>query len=88
MHNIRYLIIGAGVTGLTFANYINDNNYLILEKDNSPGGYCRTIYKDSYIWDYSGHFFHFKNNMIKEYFFEHIGKENIVNKNKNTKIYQ
>lgn len=87
MHKIKYLIIGAGVTGLTFANYMNNDNYLILEKENDPGGYCRTIYKDNYIWDYSGHFFHFKNDEIKKYFFEHIGKKNIISKNKNTKIF-
>ena len=42
MNNIKYLIIGAGISGLTFANYIKDN-YVIIEKESEVGGYCRTI---------------------------------------------
>ena len=30
--NVKYLIIGAGISGLTFANYA-DGDYLIIEKD-------------------------------------------------------
>ena len=36
---IKYLIIGAGVTGLSFANFIKDN-YLIIEKEDEVGGFC------------------------------------------------
>ena len=87
MNNIKYLIIGAGVTGLAFANYIKSNNYLILEKENKPGGYCKTIYKDGYIWDYSGHFYHFNNEILRQEFLNNLGYENIIIKDKNTKIF-
>lgn len=40
--NVKYLIIGAGISGLTFANYA-DGDYLIVEKEDEVGGYCRTI---------------------------------------------
>ena len=30
--NVKYLIIGAGISGLTFANYA-DGDYLIIEKE-------------------------------------------------------
>lgn len=36
------IIIGAGVTGLSYANFTK-NDYLIIEGENEPGGYCRTI---------------------------------------------
>ena len=55
MGKIKYLIIGAGISGLTFANYIK-NDYLILDKESEVGGYCRTIRKGDFIWDYAGHF--------------------------------
>ena len=32
--NVKYLIIGAGISGLTFANYA-DGDYLIIEKKRS-----------------------------------------------------
>ena len=44
--NVKYLIIGAGISGLTFANYA-DGDYLIIEKEKEVGGYCRTIKKRS-----------------------------------------
>ena len=65
--NVKYLIIGAGISGLTFANYIKDN-YLIVEKESEVGGYCRTIKKGDYVWDYAGHFFHFKTDEFKNFF--------------------
>ena len=46
---VKYLIIGGGISGLTFANYVDD--YLIIEKENEVGGYCRTIKKGDFIWD-------------------------------------
>ena len=42
MKKVKYLVIGAGISGLTFANYCGDD-YLICEKENEVGGYCRTI---------------------------------------------
>jgi len=86
MNNVKYLIIGAGVTGLTFANYVSSDDYLIIEKEKEAGGYCKSIYKDGFIWDYSGHFYHFNNESLKERFISDIGEANLVIKEKNTKI--
>src|SRR5690606_1132587 len=32
---------------------------LVIEADAEPGGYCKTVTQDGFVWDYSGHFFHF-----------------------------
>ena len=82
---IKYLIIGGCISGLTLANYLKDN-YLIIEKENEVGGYCRTIKKGNYIWDYAGHFFHFKTDEFKEKFLNVIPKEDIIYQDKCTKI--
>lgn len=84
--NTKYLIIGAGITGLSMANKLK-KDYIIIEKENEVGGYCRTIKKGDYIWDYAGHFFHFKNDTIQKEFIEYVQKENLIEQNKNTKIY-
>lgn len=60
------LIIGAGITGLCYALFSNKSDYLILERENDIGGYCRTIKRNGFIWDYSGHFFHFRDERIKD----------------------
>lgn len=81
----KYLIIGAGISGLTFTNYIKDD-YIILEKESKIGGYCRTIKKGDFIWDYAGHFFHFKTDEFKNLFINNVNKNEIIHKNKCTKI--
>lgn len=80
------LIIGAGVTGLSYAAF-TDKDYLILEKENDVGGYCRTIKQDGFIWDYSGHFFHFQDKLIKDYVFNNLNKDEILNIVKETQIF-
>ncbi len=64
-----YVVIGAGVSGLAFANQVRANQptatVLILEGEAQAGGYCRTVVQDGFVWDYSGHFFHFKNPAIE-----------------------
>lgn len=82
---VNNLIIGGGISGLTLANYITD--YLIVEKDSSLGGYARTHYVDDYIWDYAGHFFHFKTDEYKSMFINSMDKNDYIIKNKNTYIY-
>ena len=84
MKKVKYLIVGAGISGLTFANYCDD--YLIIEKENEVGGYCRTIRKNGYVWDYAGHFFHFKTQDFKDKFLKKMNKEDIIYNNKCTKI--
>ncbi len=85
MEKIKYLIIGAGISGLTFANYIKDD-YIILEKESEVGGYCRTIKRKDFIWDYAGHFFHFKTEEFKKIFMDNVEDTDIIYKDKCTKI--
>ncbi len=81
----EFLIIGGGITGLTFANYSN-GDYIIVEKENEVGGYCRTIKKKDFIWDYAGHFFHFKTEEFKKRFVDDLPTNSFVNKEKITYI--
>ncbi len=81
----KYLIIGAGISGLTFANYCK-GDYVIIEKENEVGGYCRTIKEGEYVWDYAGHFFHFNTEEFKLKFLNQMPKEDIIYNDKCTKI--
>ena len=80
------LIIGAGITGISYASYTK-NNYLVIEKELEPGGYCRTIKRNGFVWDYSGHFFHFRYPEIRDYASKSINPNNIVGIQKCTQIY-
>jgi protoporphyrinogen oxidase len=63
------VVIGAGVSGLGFANSWRERHpaasVVVLEAEAEPGGYCRTVVQDGFVWDYSGHFFHFKDPSIE-----------------------
>jgi protoporphyrinogen oxidase len=68
MDHFRYLIVGAGITGLATAAALRETeDYLILEADTSIGGYCKTVKRAGFTWDYSGHFFHFKHPEIESW---------------------
>lgn len=63
--------IGAGISGLGFANWYRELHpnarVVVLEAEAEPGGYCRTVEQDGFVWDYSGHFFHFKHPHIEHW---------------------
>lgn len=81
------LIIGAGISGLSYANFAKTNDYLIIEKDKEIGGYCKTIKKDGFTWDYSGHFFHFRSKEIKDYLLNEMKGQEILDVEKFTQIF-
>ena len=80
------LVIGAGITGLSFANSINDN-VLLVDADSKVGGYCQTTIRNGYVWDRAGHFFHFSNDNVKSYFHRHIDQSTMIEVEKKTAIY-
>lgn len=63
------LVLGAGVSGLGFANWWRElrpgERVVVCEADADIGGYCKTVEKAGFVWDYSGHFFHFKDPTIE-----------------------
>ncbi len=70
------LVIGAGITGVTLCKLLREkigDNVIVLEKDVTPGGLCKTQNLDGHILDLGGgHFFHTKHQEIFEYVFKHI----------------
>ena len=81
MEHVPFLVVGAGVSGLSFANAIRAEatrrgrptpDVLVLEADSEVGGYCKTVKQDGFVWDYSGHFFHFKHAEIEAWLRERM----------------
>lgn len=60
----KNIILGAGLSGLTYAS--KNPNCLILEKEDEIGGLCRSRYKKNFIFDYSGHLLHTKDSLLKQ----------------------
>jgi protoporphyrinogen oxidase len=95
MESVNHLVVGAGMSGLSFAASIRaeaqrrnlrEPNVLVLEADAEPGGYCKTIVKDGFVWDYSGHFFHFKHKEIEEWLCARMPKDEVKTVEKKSSI--
>src|SRR5579859_852292 len=80
MEHVRTLIVGAGATGLATAAALSergDGDYLVLEADAEVGGWCKTVVKEGFVWDYSGHFFHFKHPEIEKWLVDRMPGQRI-----------
>lgn len=61
------VIIGAGISGLTVANNLEED-CIILEKENHVGGLSTQYHANGHWFDFGGHYFHFQDKAdIKEY---------------------
>src|SRR6187549_2464623 len=78
MQHTDYLIVGAGVSGLAAAAELQGQPYVVLEADAEIGGYCKTIKREGFVWDYSGHFFHFKHPEIEAWLRERMQQQRIL----------
>lgn len=78
MDSVRHLVIGAGISGLSMCAFLKDKDYLIVEADDEIGGYCKTVKREGFTWDYSGHFFHFKHKEIEAWLRERMKSQHIV----------
>ena len=79
------VIVGAGISGLAYASYAG-GDYLVLEADDTPGGYCRTTERNGFVWDYSGHFFHFRDRRICDRVLSSLNPADLVTVEKMTRI--
>ncbi len=60
MH-VQTLILGAGLTGLSTAYHLQklgQTDYLLAERESTPGGLCKSVYKNGFTFDYAGHLLH------------------------------
>lgn len=80
------LIVGAGVTGLATAARLRGHDYRVIEADDEVGGWCKTVHRDGFVWDYSGHFFHFKRPEVERWLVERMGDQRILVVEKDARI--
>lgn len=73
MKRVKYLILGAGPAGLSFANRLMQNgetSFLVLEKEKEAGGLCRSMDVDGAALDIGGgHFLDVRRPKVNEFLF-------------------
>lgn len=71
---MKYLILGAGPAGLTFANKLKqagETSILVLEREAAAGGLCRSVKVDGSPFDIGGgHFLDVRNACVHEFLFQ------------------
>ena len=79
MEKIKYLILGAGPAGLTFANMLRlrgENSFLVLEKEEEAGGLCRSVMVDGSPFDIGGgHFLDVRRPKVNEFLFQFMPED-------------
>lgn len=81
MKKYKYIILGAGPSGLTFAHSllyggISPENILILEQEKEPGGLCRSCWIDGAPLDIGGgHFLDTRNQKALDFLFQFMPLE-------------
>src|SRR4030042_2619115 len=84
----KTVIIGAGLAGLSAAYHAQQKELdcELFEAEGKVGGYCRTIKRGGFLFDYSGHLLHLKDsyfqNLVRE-----LLKDNLNILSRNSVIY-
>ena len=90
MKNFEYVVLGAGVSGLTFAATLKRNgvdSVLVLEKEEEVGGLCRSMNVDGAALDIGGgHFLDVKNQEVLDFVFQYMGLDEWKKHNRISKI--
>ena len=79
MEKVKYLILGAGPAGLTFANMLKqrgEESFLVLERESEAGGLCRSVMVDGSPFDIGGgHFLDVRRPKVNDFLFRFMPKE-------------
>lgn len=87
---VKYLILGAGPAGLTFANMLQqagEQDFLVLEKEREAGGLCRSEQVDGAPFDIGGgHFLDVRRPKVNEFLFQFMPENEWNLFNRDSKI--
>ena len=79
MIQLRYCILGAGPSGLAFANRLKKagvSSFVLLEKENHGGGLCRSAMVDGSPLDIGGgHFLDVRRQTVLDFLFEFMPRD-------------
>ncbi len=87
---IETVIIGAGLTGLAAAYQLESAGYFdyrIFEQECTPGGLCRSVLQDGFIFDYTGHLLHATAPAAQQLINQTLGFKNCVSQERQSFIY-
>lgn len=88
---MKYLILGAGPSGLSFAHTLKmnqENSFLILEREREAGGLCRSVDVDGAPFDIGGgHFLDVRRPQVNAFLFRFMPEEEWIKFNRDSRIF-
>lgn len=73
----KIVILGGGLTGISAAYHLEQAgfyDYVMYEKESEAGGLCRSVNKDGFTFDYTGHLLHINDDYLDNFVDNLIGK--------------
>lgn len=90
MKKVKWLILGAGPSGLTFANCLHEmgeNNFIVLEAEAEAGGLCRSVMVDGSPLDIGGgHFLDVRRPNVCKFLFKFMPEDEWSMYNRDSRI--
>ena len=87
---MRYLILGAGPAGLTVANKLKESgitDFVVLEREETAGGLCRSVEVDGSPFDIGGgHFLDVRRPTVNDFLFKFMPEEEWDKYNRDSRI--
>lgn len=86
----QVVIIGAGLTGLSTAYYLEQNkffDYALIEKNARPGGLLRSETVNGFTFDYTGHFLHCNHPLFNNFLNDIVGFEHLMPVTRSSSIF-
>lgn len=81
MRNKKIAILGGGLTGLTLANLLQKKyDVEVFEKDDVPGGLCRSFNFGGFTFDIGGHIIFSKDQQALNFMMKTVGIKNLYKK--------
>jgi protoporphyrinogen oxidase/glycosyltransferase involved in cell wall biosynthesis len=85
IRSIDCVILGAGPTGLSAAYHLNEDT-LLLEKNSTVGGWCRSIEDKGFTFDHAGHIMFSNDEYVHELYKKLLG-ENVHWQNREAWVF-
>lgn len=70
-------ILGAGLTGLSAAHHLGQDDYVVYEKQSHVGGHAITIEEDGYRFDRTGHLLHLRDPDMRQWVTSLLGDDTV-----------
>lgn len=88
---MKAIILGAGLAGISTAYFLQNFEWIdsitLLEKESRPGGLCRTIEKDGYLYDIGPHILFSKDKEMLDLMLSVLDEKNVL-KRSNQILYK